>query len=597
MGERKIRSLIVTVLGHVDHGKTTLLDKIRGTAVALREPGSITQHIGATFIPSDILLAICDELVEKFNVKVEIPGFLVIDTPGHELFTNLRRRGGAIADLAILVIDIMSGVQPQTVESINILRDKRTPFVIAANKVDLLRGWKKSEKGNVFEGLREQSELTKKLFEEKFYALITQLSELGFDSDIYFNIDDFRKKLAVVPVSAKTGDGLPDLILVMLGLAQRFMMERLTVLSEKGRGTVMEVKEEPGIGKTVDAIVYEGRVKVGDLVVIGTLNGALVTRVKGLFLPMPLDEMRAPRSKFKPVSEVEGAVGVKMFFHESRGLAAGVPFQVVLDMEEAKRVVKEVEAEIREILIKTDKVGVIVKADSLGSLEAITTYLEKKRIPIRLADVGDVSRKDVVEASIVREKEEKYACILGFNVKVLSDAEEEARVQGLPVIVDNIIYQLVEKYEEFLSETEERLRKEKLRKLNLPVKIKLLKEYIFRRSKPAIIGVEVIGGTLRPGMPLMKENGSRVGCVLQVQSEGKPVSAAVKGERVAISMKEPVIGRQLKGDETLYTDIPFNKIFVFEKEIWGELTEEEKEVLKDIKAIKARKLMGGVGNG
>ncbi len=590
----KVRSLIVTVLGHVDHGKTTLLDRIRGTAIALKEPGRITQHIGATFIPAETLVEIAKPLIKRFKVEVQIPGFLVIDTPGHELFANLRRRGGAIADMAILVIDVMEGVQPQTIESIDILRARKTPFVVAANKVDLIRGWGASGDKTMLRALERKTGLTKRLFDEKIYGLIGQLSELGFESDLYFKISDFRRKVAIVPISAKTGEGLPDLIVVLLGLAQRYMMERLLVKAPLGKGAIIEVKEEPGMGKTADVIIYEGTIKVGDTVVVGTLEGSIVTRVKGLFQPMPLDEMRAPRKKFRTVSGVEGAAGVKVVLQEAESIVAGAPIQVVTE-EEIERVRREIEAEMQRILVKTDKVGVIVKADSLGSLEALVDYLTRKDIPIRYAEIGDISKKNVVDASVVREKAEEYSCVLGFNVKVLPDAEEEAKIQGVPLVVDSIIYRLVERYEEILEEVERRRKEERLKALPSPAKIQILRGYVFRRSKPAIVGVEILEGTLRPGVNLMNVEGNRVGSILQIQLEGKPVEKATRGDRVAISIKGPTVGRQVKEDDVLFTDIPLNRILEIDKEQLEELTEEERRVLTEIRSIKSKRVMRRLG--
>ncbi len=586
--QNRIRSLIVIVLGHVDHGKTTLLDKIRGTTVALKEPGQITQHIGATYIPLGVLEKIAGPLIKKFNIEIKIPGFLVIDTPGHELFTNLRRRGGAIADIAILVIDVMSGVKPQTVESIHILQTKKTPFLVAANKIDLVRGWRQTENNVFIESLEKQSSLARNLLEQKIYELISQLSELGFDSDYYFRVKNFREKVAIVPLSAKTGEGIPDLIVVLLGLAQRFLMERLMISGEKGKGTVLEVKEEPGLGTTIDVILYDGKLKMNDLVVVGRLKEALITKVKGLFLPKQFKKGGA--AQFEPVNEVESASGVKVLLQETEGLIAGAPVQVVENIEEAEEVKREIEKEISKVLIKTGKVGVIVKSDSIGTLEALISYLRNKGIPIRFAGIGRISRKNIIEASIVREKEEKYAFVLGFNVKISPDAEEEARIQNIPVITSKVIYQLIEEYEKKALEIEERKREEKIGKIPSPSRIQFLKGYVFRRSKPAIFGVEVLAGKIKPETPLMNLKGSRVGVILQIQKEGKPIPSASRGERVAISVKGPTVGRQIKEGDILYTDIPLNKIYVLKNEIKTELTPEEKEVLSEIREIKLKKV-------
>ena len=142
-----LRQPVVVVLGHVDSGKTSLLDKMRGTAVQSREFGGITQHIGASLFPIETIKDITGNLYERISkYETQIPGLLVIDTPGHEIFANLRMRGGSAADIAILVVDVNKGLEAQTIESIEILRKRKVPFVIALNKVDMLSGWSMKKK-------------------------------------------------------------------------------------------------------------------------------------------------------------------------------------------------------------------------------------------------------------------------------------------------------------------------------------------------------------------------------------------------------------------------------------------------------------------
>jgi len=154
-GDSMLRQPIITVLGHVDHGKTTLLDKIRKTAIAAKEAGGITQAIGTTEIPTNVIKTLCGKLLERFKIKLIISGLLFIDTPGHEAFTTLRKRGGSIADLAILVIDINEGIMPQTIESLEILKVSRIPFIIALNKIDRIKGWTSAKEICCFSNIRK----------------------------------------------------------------------------------------------------------------------------------------------------------------------------------------------------------------------------------------------------------------------------------------------------------------------------------------------------------------------------------------------------------------------------------------------------------
>ncbi len=319
------RQPIVSVLGHVDHGKTSLLDRIRGTSVVQREAGLITQHIGATEVPVDHIYKVCKSLIreKKFNV----PGLLFIDTPGHQSFTSLRARGGALADLAVLVIDINEGLKPQTIESISILKRFKTPFIIAMNKIDLIEGWQSRENVPFVLSYKNQSEEAKAKLDERMYKIIGDLYERGYSSDRYDRIEDFTKAIAVVPMSARNGEGLPDLLLVLIGLAQRFLEAQLETEEGPAQGTILEVKEEKGLGPTLDVIIYGGTLHKGDTVILGTKGKPLTTKVKAILKPKSLDEIRDPKDRFDSVKEVSAAIGVKLMCQSIEGVVAGGPLR------------------------------------------------------------------------------------------------------------------------------------------------------------------------------------------------------------------------------------------------------------------------------
>jgi translation initiation factor 5B len=596
MGTR-LRQPIVVVLGHVDHGKTSLLDKMRGTIVAIREAGGITQHIGASLFPLDALIETCKALLGEVKIeKLKIPGLMFIDTPGHAAFANLRKRGGSVADLAILVIDIINGIQEQTRECIQLLKSRRTPFVVAANKIDLIPGWRPGELAPFSKTFESQSKLVQEELEKKIYELVGELSFFGFKADLYTKIRDFTKTLAVVPVSAKTGEGIPDLLLILLGLAQSFMQDRLlTSPSSPAEGVVLEVLEEVGIGHTINAVISDGVLRVGDRIALMGVDGPFSTRVKALLMPKPLDEMRDPRDRFRRVGEVEAAVGVKIVAEGLDRCLAGSPIYVIPTPSVENEILEKIKNEIEEFMITTDKIGVVVKTDTLGSLEAATLYLREKGIPIRRADIGEVSKRDIVEAEAVRMKDQLNGVILAFNVKVDSDLEIEANNRGIRIFKDSVLFRLVNIYLEWVEKETTTRRLRTFESLMKPGKIKIMEGYVFRRSQPAIVGVEILAGTIRPKYPLMNSKGKIVGTISQIQDRGQSIHEASAGARVAISMREPTVGRHIREGEILYTALPEQDAILLQKEYYEMLDEESKKALQEIiEIVKIKKYGEGV---
>ncbi|MCS7132292.1 MAG: translation initiation factor IF-2 [Aigarchaeota archaeon] len=585
----KLRAPIVAVLGHVDHGKTTLLDKMRGTIVAAREAGGITQHIGASMFPLEAVIRTCEMLLGEVGAKkLEVPGLLFIDTPGHAAFANLRRRGGSLADLAILVIDVNEGVQEQTRESIELLRARKTPFVVAATKIDMIPGWRPQGIVSLKKSLEAQSAPVREEFQKRIYNLIGQLSLHGFNSDLYHNIRDFTRTLAIIPVSGKTGEGIPDLLLVILGLAQAFMKEQLTVGEGPAEGAVLEVLEEEGIGTTINAIISDGVLRVGDRIALMGVDGPFITRVRALLLPKPLDEMRDPRDKFRRVESVEAAVGVKVVADELEKAVAGSPLYAVESLEKEVDVLEKLKSEVGEIILSTDKVGVVLKADTLGTLEAAIQMLKERGIPIRRAGIGDVSKRDVVEAEVVRMKDEYRGVILTFNARIDPELELEANNRGIRVFKERILFRLVENYLEWLREETAKRRLRAFESLIKPGKIKILPGYVFRRSEPAIVGIEVLAGMIKPRYPLMNSDGKVIGTIAQIQDKGQSIPGAEKGVKAAISMKEPVVGRHIREGEILYVAIPENDARLLLKEYNDMLDEDSKRALVETVEIKRK---------
>src|SRR3989454_12242508 len=432
----ELRQPVAVVLGHVDSGKTSLLDKIRGTAVQAREVGGITQHIGASYFPVETIKEITGPLYAKLaKAETPIPGLLVIDTPGHEVFANLRARGGSAADIAIVVVDVNKGFEAQTIESIEILKKRKVPFVVALNKVDMVSGWRASGKF-VSEEVKKQEVSVQTLLDEKAYTVVGSLSRLGFPSEAFWRVKDFTKEVAIVPVSARSGVGIPELLAVLVGLTQQYLAKKLERHEGPAKGIVLEFSEETGLGPSMNIILLDGTLRHGDIVVVGKRDGAVVTKIKALLLPKPLDEMRDPRDKFKPVTEVIAAAGVKITAPDLDGVLAGSPLYVLRSGESEEKIKSIVDSEIKSAFIDTNSNGVILKCDTIGSIEAVTDLLKRENIAIQRADIGPITRRDVIAASAVREKDRYVGVVLGFNVKILEDAHKESQERNVKIIND-----------------------------------------------------------------------------------------------------------------------------------------------------------------
>lgn len=568
-----IRQPIVVTVGHSDHGKTTLLDKIRGTTVTKMEPGLLTQHVGASYIPIDTVKETCGELLEKFKIKIEIPGLLFIDTPGHAAFTSIRKRGSSIADLAILVIDITEGIQEQTDESIKILKEFKTPFLVAATKIDKIEGWIQYKEECFLDSFNKQPDWVKQNFDQKFYKIVGQLSEKGFESERFDRITDFKKTVAIVPCSGITGEGVSELLVVLAGLAQAFLKEQLEVSKGTGRGSILEVKELRGLGTTIDVILYDGEVKRGDWLIIGGKK-PIVTKIKALLKSRPLKEIRVEK-QFENVDYVSAACGIKIAAPDLENVVAGSPIATVHEGGQIEKIKKELQASVEEIEFEKSGEGIILKADNLGSLEALIGIF-RDRVTIKKAETGKVLRKDVIEIDTVKDSLKKL--IIAFNVDVDEIAEKEAKDKSIKIIQNNIIYQLIESYDKFIEEEKERINLEKLDSIILPAKIKILPGHTFHVSNPAIVGVEVLAGTIKSGFKLKKE-GREIGEIKAIQSENISLTKAVKGDKVAVSIEGPVVGRHIHEGDELTTIITEDDIKVLEELKMQEEIELAKEII------------------
>ena len=529
----------------------------------------------------------CATIIKGFQSKITIPGILIIDTPGHEVFSNLRVRGGSVSDISILVIDMMEGVEKQTEECIDILRSRKTPFVVAANKVDKIPGWKSYPDKTIAESLKLQIPAVQARFDDKLYRIVGGLSRFGFSSDRYDRISDFTKSAAIVPTSAVSGEGIPELLALICGLVQQYIVKRLGVTGGPGKGVILETKEEPGLGSTIDVILYDGVLKKGDQVVVGSFDGPQVSRIRALLLPKPMEDTMDPEDKFQNVNTVVAAAGVKIVATGLERAVAGAPVMVANTEEEAAEISKKIREEMSELRFSSDTEGVIVKADTLGSLEALVKFLKDQGVPVRISDIGSISRRDLIEASIVKRSKPEYAAVVGFNIKVTPEAEQEARDRNIPVFTSNVIYHIVDEFKAWSAKLLEEMRTKEFSQIVLPGEIRIIPGCVFRKNSPPIVGVEVLAGVIKPGYSLMKPDLTVIGTIKEVQDSGKNLTEAKRGDKIAVSLKSDItIGRQVQEGDSLLVSIPDNDLFLLREKYKNELDEQSFALIEKILKIK-----------
>ncbi len=568
-----IRQPIITVAGHVDHGKTTILDSIRKTGVQETEAGGITQKISFTKVPIENIKKTCRQ-IEKQKIKLDIPGFLFIDTPGHAAFSNLRKRGGSLADLAILVIDINEGIMPQTAEVIEILKINKTPFIVALNKIDNISGWRKQSE-NLQENIEAQSTNTKQQFQEKLLTIIGSLHHHGFNAKPFYEITNFASQLALVPCSGKTREGISELIITLCGISQKFLKQTLK-LGKQAKGVILEIKKQKTM-QYIEAILYDGTLSAKDEIAIASFDEPIITKIRVLEEILPIS------NKFKPIQKTNAANGIRMQLIDSKQILPGMPFTIYKN--NLKQIKQEFAKEIGE-KIKTEEKGIIIKADSLGSLEALITMLKQNKIQIIKAGIGKINKKDVISAQTNLKQDPINAVILGFN----TDIDEEVKELGtskIKIITEEVIYKLIENLIEFQKQKQNEIKREKIMGLATICKLKILPQYVFRNSHPAIFGILIEAGKLKPKTQLIDSNGKSIAKVKAIQDKNQTIEQAEQGMEIAISLPGITFDRQLTDTTHLYSDISEHQYREFKKnkEL---LTQDEIQTLQKIAEIKRK---------
>ncbi|KAL9261388.1 Eukaryotic translation initiation factor 5B-like protein [Drosera capensis] len=589
-----LRSPICCIMGHVDTGKTKLLDCIRGTNVQEGEAGGITQQIGATYFPAENIRERTKEL--KADAKLKVPGLLVIDTPGHESFTNLRSRGSGLCDIAILVVDIMHGLEPQTIESLNLLKMRNTEFIVALNKIDRLFGWKASRNAPFIKTIKEQSKHVVELFNTKVKETVTQFMEQGLNTALYYKNKEMGETFSIVPTSAITGEGIPDLLLLLVQWAQKTMVEKLT-FSDEIQCTVLEVKVVEGHGTTIDVVLVNGVLHEGDQIVVCGMQGPIVATIRALLTPHPMKELRV-KGTYLHHKEIKAAQGIKITAQGLEHAIAGTALYVVEPDDDVERITELAMEDMQSVLSRIDKSGegVCVQASTLGSLEALLEFLKSPavNIPVSGISIGPVHKKDVMKASVMLEKKKEYATILAFDVKVTPEAREYAEENGVKIFMADIIYHLFDQFKAYIDNLKEEKKKEAADEAVFPCVVQILPNCIFNKKDPIVLGVDVVEGIAKVGTPICvpARDFIDIGRIASIENNHKPVDIAKKGQKVAIKIvgatpeeQQKMFGRHFELEDELVSHVSRKSIDVLKANYRDDLSMEDWRLVVKLKTL------------
>lgn len=592
-GEENLRSPICCIMGHVDTGKTKLLDCIRGTNVQEGEAGGITQQIGATYFPAENIRERTREL--KADAKLKVPGLLVIDTPGHESFTNLRSRGSGLCDLAILVVDIMHGLEPQTIESLNLLRMRDTEFIVALNKVDRLYGWKTCKNAPIVKAMKQQTKDVVNEFNMRLTGIITQFKEQGLNTELYYKNKEMGETFSIVPTSAITGEGIPDLLLLLVNWAQKTMVEKLTYVDEV-QCTVLEVKVIEGHGTTIDVVLVNGVLHEGDQIVVCGLQGPIDTTIRALLTPHPMKELRV-KGTYVHHKEIKAAQGIKITAQGLEHAIAGTALHVIGPDDDIEAIKEQAMEDMESVLSRIDKSGegVYVQASTLGSLEALLEFLKSPavKIPVSGIGIGPVHKKDIMKAGVMLERKKEYATILAFDVKVTTDARELADEMGVKIFCADIIYHLFDQFKAYIESIKEEKKKESAEEAVFPCVLRILPNCVFNKRDPIVLGVDVVEGILKIGTPICVPSREfiDIGRIASIENNHKPVDYAKKGSQVAIKIiasnpeEQKMFGRHFDMEDELVSHISRKSIDILKTNYRDELSMDEWKLVVKLKNI------------
>ena len=593
--DENMRSPICCVLGHVDTGKTKLLDYIRRTNVQDKEVGGITQQIGASYFPIENIREKTKDIEGRFDVDYNIPGILMIDTPGHESFSNLRHRGSSLCDIAILIVDIVHGLEKQTIESIKILKEKKIPFVVALNKIDRIYDWQPTKDASIHKTIKNQKKHAIEELESRVLGIKGELSEQGLNTQVYMKNKQLKQVYSLVPVSAITGEGISDLLALMVFLTQKWMTKKLSI-SEELECSVMEVKTEEGLGTTLDVILSDGILNEGDKIMMASLNGPVITTIRSLLTPKPMKELRV-KNEYLNHKTIKASMGLKIVANDLENIVAGssvIRLDSNASQEEIEKKKELIMEDVNQILDSSNfqNEGVYVKASTLGSLEAFLTLLKEEKIPVSGAGIGPIFKKDIMKASraLISDKKE-YSVILVFNMKVSTEMEQIAKQEGVNILTGEIVYNIVDNFKKYYDNIRTVKKELNVENVVFPSVLQMLgKKFIFNRKNPFVFGVRVNAGKLRLGTPLIVPDSKVVlGKVTSIEKEHKKIEEAEIGSEVCIKVESSdpsvTLDRHFSNDSQLMSNITRKSIDCLKEHYKDEMTRDDWMLVIEMKKV------------
>lgn len=532
---------VITFMGHVDAGKTSLQDSISksGFSGSTGEHGGITQNIGTRFISKDRITQLAGKIKGKFALDSRLPGILSIDTPGHEAFANMRTQGSNQCDLAVLVIDILDGVKPQTIESVNILKENKIPFVIALTKIDKVDGWVNSKKKSLRLALKKNSNV-KNLLMSYIEDIKYDLSKEGIDAKFYFNNKDPSSKYSIVPLSCKTKEGIPDLLCMISYLTFNWMAKKVT-FTDRPKASIVKSYKDKKMGWVIEVILSNGYLRKGDEYYLCNYTTPTKSKIKAIMVNQ--------NGKWVQSNEVMASNYCKIMGTNLEEIITGT-FMYSVNYFGKEKALSKANDNIADIWsqFKYQKGGVII-APSFGELSGCYYQLTKESIPVSKAIIGTLSTSLVDRINILLEEEDSCHQVI-YNFGSNEDEKITKYIKDnkykLQVINDFIVYNIVEKAKEFIENSNDTVIEQMILegKINYPVRCDIVPGCIFNNggSSEIVVGLQVKEGKLTKHSNIYANNHGtlvNLGNVLSLEKDNQAIDEATVGDKIAVKLSNP----------------------------------------------------------